>query len=128
MRRGGISSTRSFFEYSDIVGYRDEALALWPLDTDLSVEPRVEPPAVDPFRSGAPGRPSAKEVILREAERKLSSGEVVARPRTLAHFARELFDWWEQERKKYKTPGPAMTTGTIENIIRDLWRKARVKP
>ena len=123
-----VSSTRSFFEYSNIVGYRDEALALWPLHADASVVQRVPSRTVDPFRTGAPGRPSAKEVILAEAKSRLSSGEVVARLRGLAHFARELFDWWEQERKKYKTPGPAMTTGTIENIVRDIWRKAQVKP
>jgi hypothetical protein len=121
------SSTRSLFEYSNIVGRRDDALALWPLGTDASVEPIVEPPAVDPFRTGAPGRPSAAGPIRAEAERRLSNGEVIPQPRGLARFTRDLFDWWEQERRKFNPLGPAMTARTIENIVRDLFRKAQVK-
>jgi hypothetical protein len=121
------SSTNTLFEYVNIVGHRDDALALWPLNTNTSVEQIGEARTVDPFRTGAPGRPSAKDMIRAEAERRLLSGEVVPRPRGLARFAQDLSNWWERERQKFTPPGPAMKAGTIENIVRNLWRKFQVK-
>jgi hypothetical protein len=120
------STTKSIFEYVNIVGHRDDVLALWPPNTKAPVAQVVEPPTVDPFRTGAPGRPTAAGAICSEAERRISSGEVVSQPRGLARFARDLSDWWERERQKASPPGPAMKAGTIENIVRDLWRKSQV--
>jgi len=108
------STTKSLFEYVDIVGHRDDVLALWPPHTKAPVAQVVQSPTVDPFRTGAAGRPTAAKMIQAEAERKISSGEVAWRPGGLARFARDLSDWWERERQKFSPPGPAMKAGTIE--------------
>jgi len=121
------STTKSIFEYVNIVGHRDDVLALWPPNTEAPVGQVVEPPAIHPFRTGAPGRPTAAGAICSEAERRISSGEVVPHPRGLARFAQDLSDWWEQERQKFTPPGPAMKPGTIENKVRELWHKSRVR-
>jgi hypothetical protein len=120
-------TTNSLFEYVNIVGHRDDVLALWPLNTNAPADQIGEPPTVFPFRTGAPCRPSAADVIVAEAKRRISGGEVVPKPRGLARFARDLSDWWEAERQKFTPPGPAMTPGTIENKVRDLWHKSQVK-
>jgi hypothetical protein len=120
-------TTNSLFEYVNIVGYRDDVLALWPLNTNAPADQTGGPPTVDPFRTGAPGRPSAADAIVAEAKRRISSGEVVPQPRGLARFAQDLFDWWEAERQKFTPPGPAMKPGTIENKVRYLWHKSPVK-
>ena len=122
------STTKSIFEYVNIVGHRDDVLALWPLNTKATADQVAEPPTVDPFRTGAPGRPTAAHMIAAEAKRIISSGEVVPQRRGLARFARDLSDWWEQERLKLTPPGPAMKAGTIENKVRKLWRKSQVQP
>lgn len=121
------STTKSLFEYVNIVGHRDDVLALWPLNVNAPADQIEEPPTVLPFRTGAPGRPSAADHIVAEAKRRMSSGEVVLGPRGLARFARDLSDWWESKRQKCIPPGPAMKPGTIENKVRDLWRKSQVK-
>jgi hypothetical protein len=115
------------FEYINIVGHRDDVLALWPANTKGPVAHVVEPPAIDPFRTGAPGRPPAAEAIYAEAKRRISSGEVDPQPGGLTRFARDLFDWWEAERQKLSPPGPATTARTIENKVRDLWRRSQAK-
>jgi hypothetical protein len=120
-------TTKSIFEYVNIVGHRDDVLALWPPSTKAPVAQVVEPPTAVPFRTGAPGRPSAADAVYSEAERRISSGEVVPRPRGLARFAQDLSDWWERERQKFSPPGPAMKAGTIENKVRELWQKSQAK-
>jgi hypothetical protein len=120
-------ATNSKFEYVNIVGRRDDALALWPLPTNAPPDQVVEPPTVDPFRTGAPGRPTAAKMVQVEAERRIFSGEVVPKRRGLAHFAQDLSKWWEAERQKFAPAGPAMKQGTIENKVRDLWQKSQVK-
>jgi hypothetical protein len=122
------STTNSLFEDVNIVGHRDDVLALWPLNTKASADQVGEPPTVDPFRTGAPGRPTAAGMIGAEAERRISSGEVDLQPRGLARFARDLSNWWEAERLKFTPPGPAMKAGTIENKVRKLWRKSGGQP
>jgi hypothetical protein len=117
------ANTKSIFEYVNIVGHRDDVLALWPLNAKDPVA-HVEPPPIDPFRTGAPGRPAAAGAIYVEAKRRISSGDVVPQPRGLSRFARDLFDWWEAERQKLSPPGPSATARTIENKVRDLWLKS----
>jgi hypothetical protein len=75
------ATSKTIFEYINIVGHRDDVLALWPPNTKDPVAHVVEPPAVDPFRTGAPGRPTSADAIYTEAERRISSGEVVPQPR-----------------------------------------------
>jgi hypothetical protein len=82
------------------------------------------PPVVDPFRTGAAGRPTAKHFVLQEAERRISSNEVQPKAGALARFAKELADWWDTERQKYKSPGPPLSAPTIETIIRDVWNSS----
>jgi hypothetical protein len=121
------STTNSLFEYVNIVGHRDDVLALWPPNTKAPVARVGEPPTVDPFRTGAPGRPTAAHIIAAEAKRRISSGEVVPQRRGIARFARDLSNWWERERMKLTPPGPAMKAGTIENKVRDLWQNSQVR-
>jgi hypothetical protein len=121
------STTNSLFEYVNIVGHRDDVLALWPPKVDAPADKIEEPQTVLPFRTGAPGRPSAADHIIDEANRRISSGEVVPERRGLARFARDLSDWWEAERRNFTPPGPAVKPGTIENKVRDLWQNSQVK-
>lgn len=121
------ATNKSIFEYINIVGHRDDVLALWPPKSKGPAAHAIEPPAIDPFRTGAPGRPTAADAIFAEAKRRISSGKVVPRQRGLARFARDLSDWWEAERQTFSPLGPAMTARTIENRIRDLWRNSQAK-
>src|SRR5262249_36577106 len=78
----------------------------------------------DPFRTGAPGRPTAADFVLPEAERRIAKEEATPARGGLADFSREVADWYDIERKKFKPHGPELTAGRIENIVRDLWRAA----
>jgi hypothetical protein len=90
--------------------------AIWP--------PR--PPAS--YRTGAPGRPSAADFVLDEAKRRIAKKEVTPKVGGLADFSRKLADWYDKNRKTFKQL-PDLTAGTIENIVRDLWRAAlRAQP
>lgn len=82
------------------------------------------PPAAGVFQTGAPGRPNASHVVVTEAQRRIEKKEVVPEPGDLASFARDLVDWWEGERCKYKPPAPPLKSRSIENAIRALWNKA----
>jgi hypothetical protein len=79
---------------------------------------------VDSFRTGSAGRPSAKEFIQIEFKRRLQDGEIRPVEGGLAACARTLVKWWEAKRRGYDPPGPSVTPGTIENMIRELWRAA----
>jgi hypothetical protein len=91
--------------------------AIWP--------PR--PPAS--FRTGAAGRPTAADFVLDEAERRIAKEEITPTEGGLADFSRKLFKWYDKERITFKPHGPKLTAGSIENIVRDLWRAAlRAQP
>ena len=81
---------------------------------------------VDPFNSGAGGRPSAMEFVLSEAKRRIRDGKVEVRRGKQEEFADALADWWEKERKKGTPPRPKVTAKTIRNNpdFRSLWRQA----
>ena len=83
--------------------------------SNRATKPMHEP---DPFRTGGQGRPTMKHLIRQEFERRVDNKEVIA-PK-LAQEARELRCWASN---KYKD-GPIPTQHTIENQIRDLYRKA----
>jgi hypothetical protein len=95
-------------------------------DSTNSADTATEHPvSVDPFRTGTAGRPTAKEIVRREAERRIDSGEVSPRQGRLAQFARDLASWWETKRKdEYKSIAPKLSANRIENIVRDIWRAA----
>jgi hypothetical protein len=83
----------------------------------------VEVPAVDQFRTGAPGRPTAKHVIIDEFERMLGAEEVEPTAGRLTKFAQDIMaPWWETRRRASK--GPPVKPGTIVNALREPWNKA----
>jgi hypothetical protein len=85
-----------------------------------------EAQGVDPFNTGAGGRPSAMEFVLSEAKRRIDDGEVEVVRGKQVEFADALAAWWEKKRKTYNPPGPKITGKTIRNNedFRSLWRQA----
>jgi hypothetical protein len=85
-----------------------------------------EAQGVEPFNTGAGGRPTGIHVVLPEAERRLRNGEVEVVRGKQEEFADDLADWWEEERKKHTPHGPKITGKTIRNNadFRRLWRQA----
>jgi len=88
----------------------------------------TKPPqaAVDPIRTGAPGRPTALHIVISEAGRRIKDGEVIPHPRGMAKFAKVLSVWWETKRSEYSAR--SLSTTTIENGIRVLWHKSISPP
>jgi hypothetical protein len=80
-------------------------------------------PAVDPFKTGAPGRPTVAHLVIAEAKRRIESGEAVLRKDGFTKFAEDLVAWNEEERKR-EPRRPAMKTGSIKNSTRKLWNRA----
>jgi hypothetical protein len=71
---------------------------------------------LDPFRTGMPGRSTAKHKIVAEFERRVASDEALP---SLTAEARDLSRWLLRT-----YPGaPPTSTRTIENQIRDLHRR-----
>jgi hypothetical protein len=92
-------------------------------DDGLSAEP-----GLDPFRTGAAGRPTAMAVIYQEAERRIKDGEVDPQRHKRRDVAEDLAKWWAVERFKQKPlPGPSATAKTIYGYILPLWRKTPPK-
>ncbi len=77
--------------------------------------PSVEP---DPYRTGAPGRPSIMHLILAEFYRRANGNDTEVKP-TLAAEARSLRDWAAEEHPK----APKPSAGTIENKIREAYHQ-----
>jgi hypothetical protein len=88
-----------------------------------------EAQGVDPFNTGAGGRPSAMEFVLVEANRRINDGEVEVRRGLQEDFSEDLAEWWEEERKKRTPPGPKVTAKTIRNNpdFRGLWHQELVR-
>jgi hypothetical protein len=85
-------------------------------------QPPLEPqPLIDPFRSGAPGRPSAIEIVIAEGRRRIEAGEEIPTLRGLTQFATKLREWWDQERMKFDPSGPSVSAKTICNNLRSFW-------
>ena len=72
--------------------------------------------AIDPFRTGGPGKPSAKMVVGREHQRRLSNGEALPKVSKEAAILKEWLDRTYPE-------APNITAKTIENHIRGAHRK-----
>jgi hypothetical protein len=70
---------------------------------------------LDPFRSGLPGRTTAKHKIVAEFRRRLASKEALP---SLAAEARELDHWLIRAYPE----APRTSARTIENQLRDLHR------
>jgi len=66
----------------------------------------------------APGRPSSRDLVRQEAERRVATRTA---PRLLKTFGSELSVWL---RETY--PGlPQMEPRTVENVVRDIWRRGQ---
>ena len=72
--------------------------------------------AEEPFRTGLPGRPSAKHLILQEFERRAHRGECL--PTVIAE-AKAIWSWYEANNPH----GISVTEKTIENNIRFLYNQ-----
>ena len=72
-------------------------------------------PTVDPYRTGAPGRPTSRGLVAAEFERRRDAGEVLD---TLAAEAKALQKWLA----KVHQTAPRMTDKTIKNVIRPAYR------
>ncbi len=78
-------------------------------------KPSVEP---DPYRTGAPGRPSIMHLILDEFRRRANGNDTELKP-TLAAEARSLRDWAAEKHPK----APKTSARTIENKIREAYHQ-----
>jgi hypothetical protein len=84
----------------------------------LSPDPmaaHAEPAPALPPVSGLPGRPTAKHLYVKEAERRIENS---AYPETLTAFAQELADWLGDTHPNVPRGGAK----AIENAIRGLWQ------
>lgn len=94
----------STFSLEGVRVFRDQKA----LDSHLS--------ELDQFRSGMPGRTTAKHKIVAEFQRRVSSNEALP---SLAAEARELVDWLLRAYPE----APRTSARTIENQLRDLHRR-----
>ncbi len=78
-------------------------------------KPSVEP---DPYRTGAPGRPSIMHLILDEFRRRANGNDTEVKP-TLAAEARSLRDWAAEKHPN----APKTSAHTIENQIREAYHQ-----
>jgi hypothetical protein len=77
---------------------------------------------VDPYRTGAPGRPSVMHLIEQEFDRRSQAGETRA---SLKEEARVLAAWAQLQLPR---DAPRVTTKTIENRLRQAFRRSAPKP
>ena len=118
-----FKSHRSFtWDWRDVHLDREDFEALL-RDMGISVVQSLDadaPADRKTLKTGMPGRPTSKHLVLERARRRLDAGDY---PPTLAMFSRELADELRREE-----PGAApMTAKTVANAIRELWR-GRHKP
>lgn len=119
--------------FTNIVIPRTDLLSLWPL-TGAEQADAADPSAAssagsrqsatmaNPYRTGAPGKPTIRHLILAEFRRRARAGEVFP---SLSAEAKALADWAARAHPLAPTP----TVRTIENQIRDEYRrKARQTP
>jgi hypothetical protein len=79
---------------------------------------------VDPFRTGAAGRPNTSHLVVAEAKRRIGEGAIKPREGGLQGFAISLSNWWEKERFKYQPAAAPLKPGSIKNGVRKLWNDA----
>ena len=90
--------------------------------------PDPAPAAVTSFRTGGAGKPTARDFITAEFERRVRDGEVVPRRGGIQEEGKHLSSWWDQERVKYdRDRPPAVSHRTAENHIRERWQALSTK-
>jgi hypothetical protein len=74
--------------------------------------------------SSAGGRPTDRDRVVAEAERRLRRRDY-QRPPSLAAFAKELHDWLDGQPRaiRISKTGAVMQAETIEGHVRDIWNK-----
>ena len=82
-----------------------------PADVDKPGPSAIEKPEPDPYKSGAPGRPSAMHLVESEFHRRAKAGECLG---SLKDEAEALLDLKEKNHPK----APRLTANTIKNRIR----------
>jgi hypothetical protein len=111
----------------DHVRMRGIEISLADLEFELkrSVPTSDSKPASPPPISRSGGRPSDKEPILAEAQRRLAVGENI--PSSLSAFARDLHHWLNKQPWAYRgiKNRKVLAASSIEEHIRPLWRKYR---
>jgi hypothetical protein len=116
-----VTSTEKRY-YFDVRFFPPEQ-ALEPTTRPLS-SAETENTSPDPFRTGTAGRPTAKDIVLAEAGRRIADREAVPKQGELTAFSKSLETWWEHKRHTYKPTGPSMTASGIKNVVRALWNDA----
>jgi hypothetical protein len=103
--------------------YLEISIADLEFDLKQSLRPAGAAPAAPIPRSG--GRPSDKEAIVAEAQRRVAADESI--PTTLSAFARELHFWLDRQPRvlRRNNTGKVLGPASIEEHIRPLWRKYR---
>jgi hypothetical protein len=79
---------------------------------------RLSTRAINQFRTGAPGAPTAMHVIGQEFERRVNDGEIEG---NLRAEAKALSKWLTENHPT----APTTTPKTIENKLRDAYRTAK---
>ncbi len=100
----------------------DGEAAVDPVSEELARPPSTDT-EVDPYRTGAPGRPTARLLVMAEHRQRIEKG--VAND-ILAREAEHLAAWL----REIHPNAPPMTTGTIKNVIRrqhNAWKSKRTK-
>jgi hypothetical protein len=91
----------------------------------LKVAPTSVASGLDPFRTGAAGKPTAADFIRTEVQRRIVAGEVVPKRGDLEGYSHVMWKWYEKERHKFDPPGPKVKSpGSVENMIRPVWNCA----
>jgi hypothetical protein len=85
--------------------------------SDLNANARIRRQVWQLVPDKPAGRPSSRDLIRTEAQRRLASGTV---PLTLKEFGNELSVWL---RENHPNAAP-MAPPTVEDNIRDLWTAA----
>jgi hypothetical protein len=94
-------------------------------DLEFELEQSLRPAAAARPILRAGGRPSDKEAIVAEAQRRVAADESI--PTTLSGFARELHFWLDGQPRvlRRNNAGKVLGPASIEEHIRPLWRKYR---
>jgi hypothetical protein len=80
----------------------------------------VGAPAVELYRTGCPGQPTAKYLMLPAAELKLSNGWLgTTLEPTLKKFASEMLEWLATEHPKAPQPGES----AVRNFLREVFNR-----
>jgi hypothetical protein len=102
--QGAYADARAPLPCWDMIRFEAaEVTSLWP-HAD-------EGPKVEIMRTGTAGRPTGKQVVLIEAQRRRESGEVLP---SVKKESEVLAEWYTEG----YPDGPTMKPGTIENTIR----------